>query len=402
MKILVLNVGSSSLKYQLFNMDDESVIASGKVERIGMDTAILIYEPIDKEPVKKVMEILEHTTAIKKVLELLIDNKLGVISSMNEIDAVGHRIVHGGEAFSDAVLITNNVKDAIKEVFDLAPLHNPANLLGVKATEQVLPNKPQVAVFDTAFHQTMPPESYLYPLPSILYKKYKVRKYGFHGTSHKYVSQRAAEYLNKKIEELKIISCHIGNGASITAIKYGKSIDTSMGMTPLEGLIMGTRSGDIDPAIIPFIMGKEDLNINEVNSMLNKHSGLFGITGISGDMREIEEAMFEGDKMAELAFKMYEYRIRKYIGAYAATMNGVDVILFTAGVGENSSVLRKSLCLNLGYLGVEIDLEANSIRSKEVRKISSDNSKVAVLVVPTNEELMIARETLKIVKNLKK
>jgi len=402
MKILVLNVGSSSLKYQLFNMEDESVIASGKVERIGMDTAILIYEPIDKEPVKKVMEILEHTTAIKKVLELLIDNKLGVISSMNEIDAVGHRIVHGGEAFSDAVLITDKVKDAIKEVFDLAPLHNPANLLGVKATEQVLPNKPQVAVFDTAFHQTMPPESYLYPLPSILYKKYKVRKYGFHGTSHKYVSQRAAEYLNKKIEELKIISCHIGNGASITAIKYGKSIDTSMGMTPLEGLIMGTRSGDIDPAIIPFIMGKEDLNINEVNSMLNKHSGLFGITGISGDMREIEEAMFEGDKRAELAFKMYEYRIRKYIGAYAATMNGVDVILFTAGVGENSSVLRKALCLNLGYLGVEIDLEANSIRSKEVRKISSDNSKVAVLVVPTNEELMIARETLKIVKNLKK
>ncbi|KXG43605.1 acetate/propionate family kinase [Tepidibacillus infernus] len=400
MKIFVLNCGSSSLKYQLFDMQDESVIASGKVERIGMEDAILTHEPTDKEEVKLVTEILDHTTAIEKVFDFLVDPKHGVIKNVTEIEAVGHRVVHGGEVFSDSVKVDGQVKAAIKGTFDLAPLHNPANLVGIEAVETVLPNVPNVAVFDTAFHQTMPQNAFMYALPRILYKKHKIRRYGFHGTSHKYVCMKAAEFLNKPLEQLKIVSCHIGNGASVTAVNKGQSIDTSMGMTPLEGLMMGTRSGDIDPAIIPFVMDKEDLTLNEVNSMLNKHSGLLGVSGIGSDMRDIEENM-ETNENAKLAFDMYEYRIRKYIGAYAAAMDGIDVLIFTAGVGENSNLLRKAITDHLSYLGVEIDDEINNTRSKQIRRISTPESKVEVLVVPTNEELMIARDTLRIVKSSK-
>lgn len=398
MKIFVLNCGSSSLKYQLFDMTDESVLASGRVERIGMEDAILTHEPTGKEKVKLVCEILEHSTAIEKVFNYLADEKYGVISSVNEIEAVGHRVVHGGEVFSDSIKVDEQVKAAIKGVFDLAPLHNPPNLDGIEAVESVLPDAPNVAVFDTAFHQTMAMKAFMYPIPKILYKKHKVRRYGFHGTSHKYVSVLAAKFIDRPLEELKIVSCHIGNGASITAIDQGKSVDTSMGMTPLEGLMMGTRSGDLDPAIIPFVMGKEDLTLNEVNSMLNKHSGLIGVSGLSSDMRDIEESMAD-DKRAKLAFDMYEYRIRKYIGAFVAVLNGIDVLIFTAGVGENSDILRKAITDNLGYLGVEIDQEVNSTRSKGIRRISTPNSKVEVLIIPTNEELMIARDTLRIVKS---
>ena len=381
-------------------MEDESVIASGKVERIGMEDAILTHEPTGKEEVKVVAEILEHTTAIEKVFDYLVDEKHGVIKNIHEIEAVGHRVVHGGEVFADSVKVDQQVKSAIKGVFDLAPLHNPANLMGIEAVESVLKDVPNVAVFDTAFHQTMPQKAFMYALPKILYKKHKIRRYGFHGTSHKYVSQKAAEFLNKPIESLKIVTCHIGNGASVAAIDKGQSVDTSMGMTPLEGLMMGTRSGDIDPAIIPFVMGKENLTLNEVNSMLNKHSGLIGVSGLGSDMRDIEDNMETNDR-AKLAFDMYEYRIRKYIGAYIAAMNGINVIIFTAGVGENSDILRKALVENLSYLGVEIDEAVNSVRSKQIRRISTPNSKVEVLVVPTNEELMIARDTLRIVKSNK-
>jgi len=400
MKIFVLNCGSSSLKYQLVDMKDESVIASGKVEKIGMEDAILTHEPTGKEEAKLVTEILDHTTAIEKVFDYLVDDKYGVIKNVNEIEAVGHRVVHGGEVFSDSVKVDGQVKAAIKGVFDLAPLHNPANLVGIEAVETVLPEVPNVVVFDTAFHQTMPKSSFMYALPKVLYKKHKVRRYGFHGTSHKFVALKAAEFLGKNVEDLKIVSCHIGNGASVTAIENGQSVDTSMGMTPLEGLMMGTRSGDIDPAIIPFVMGKEDLTLNEVNSMLNKHSGLIGVSGISSDMRDIEDNM-NSDETAKLAFDMYEYRIRKYVGSYVAAMDGIDVLIFTAGVGENSDILRKAITDKLSYLGIEIDQEGNSTRSKAVRRINTPNSKVEVLVVPTNEELMIARDTLRIVKSNK-
>lgn len=400
MKIFVLNCGSSSLKYQLFDMNDESVLASGKIERIGMEDAILTHEPVGKSEVKLVTEILDHTTAIEKVFNYLVNEKHGVISNVQEIEAVGHRVVHGGELFSDSVKVDEQVKAAVRSVFDLAPLHNPPNLMGIEAVEAVLPSVSNVAVFDTAFHQTMPKKAFMYPIPKILYKKFKVRRYGFHGTSHRYVSLKAADFLQRPIDELRIISCHIGNGASVTAIDKGESVDTSMGMTPLEGLMMGTRSGDLDPAIIPYVMSKVDLSMGEVNSMLNKHSGLLGVSGLSSDMRDIEDSM-DNDERARLAFNMYEYRLRKYIGAYVAVMNGVDVIIFTAGIGENSDVLRKAVIDNLTYLGVEIDQEVNAVRSKQVRRISTPNSKVEVLVVPTNEELMIARDTLRIVESNK-
>jgi acetate kinase len=393
MNILVLNSGSSSLKYQLFEMEQDTVLAKGKVERIGIGSSILTHQSEGKEEVKRVSEILEHTEAIRQVLEVLVDVKVGAIESVAEIQAVGHRIVHGGEAFSGSVLIDTEVKKTIRDCFDLAPLHNPANLLGVLATENNLPGVPQVGVFDTAFHQTMPNYVYLYAIPKILYKRYKVRRYGFHGTSHQYVSRRAMGLLGLAEDSGKIVSCHIGNGASCAAIWNGKSWDTSMGMTPLEGLVMGTRSGDIDPAIVPYIMAKEDLTLGEVKSMLNKHSGLFGISGLSSDMREIEEAMVEGDRRAKLAFDMYEYRIRKYIGAYTAAMNGMDVLIFTAGVGENSSTLRERICEQLTYLGVELDRERNCASLRGERVISADTSKVKVVVIPTNEEWMIARET---------
>ncbi|THF78424.1 acetate/propionate family kinase [Cohnella fermenti] len=396
MNILVINAGSSSLKYQLYNMNDESVLAKGRVERIGMESSILTHEVDDRPEVREVSEILEHTTAVRKVLDMLTNKRFGVLGSIEDIQAVGHRIVHGGESFKQSVLINDEVKLEIKKLFDLAPLHNPAHMMGILAVEANLPNVPQAVVFDTAFHQTMPKSSYLYAIPMVLYNKHKIRRYGFHGTSHDYVSQQAALFLGKPIEELKIVSCHIGNGASCTAIMHGKSYDTSMGMTPLEGLMMGTRSGDLDPAIVPYTIGKEDLTLNEVNSMLNKHSGLMAISGISSDMREIVQAMEDGNESARLAFEMYAYRIRKYIGAYAAAMNGIDVILFTAGVGENSAPLREKVCEGLTFLGIELDTERNKVRSGETRRIAKDGSKVEVLVVPTNEELLIARDTYRL------
>lgn len=389
------------MKYQLYDMKDESVLAKGLVERIGMDSSIVTHKPAGRAEVSEVSEILEHTTAIRKVLSLLTDTEHGVIGSVDEIEAVGHRVVHGGEYFGESALVDGDVKTKIRQLFDLAPLHNPASMMGIKAAEANMPNVPQVVVFDTAFHQSMPEHAYLYAIPRVLYSKHKVRRYGAHGTSHEFISKAAAEFLNRPIEDLKIISCHIGNGASITAIKDGRSVDTSMGMTPLEGLMMGTRSGDLDPAIVPYVMNKEELTVNEVNSMLNKHSGLLAISGISSDMREITDGMQKGDANSKLAFDMYEYRLRKYIGSYAAALNGVDVITFTAGVGENSVVLRQKVCENLTYLGVELDEKLNEIRSGEPRRISSATSKVEVLVIPTNEELVIARDTNRIVQGLK-
>ncbi|MGN7455751.1 acetate kinase [Paenibacillus pasadenensis] len=396
MNILVINAGSSSLKYQLYDMKDESVLASGRVERIGMDSSIVTHEPEGRPEVRIVDEILEHTSAIKRVLDMLTHPEHGVLRSVQEIDAVGHRVVHGGEAFKESAVVTPETKLEIRKLFDLAPLHNPAHMMGITAVEAVLPGVTQAVVFDTAFHQTMPQQSYLYPVPMVLYKRHAIRRYGFHGTSHAYVSERAAEVLGRPLEELKLVSCHIGNGASATAILHGKSFDTSMGMTPLEGLMMGTRSGDLDPAIVPYTMNKEDLTLSEVNSMLNKHSGLLAISGLSSDMREITEAMFDGDKNAKLAFEMYAYRVKKYIGAYAAAMNGIDVLLFTAGVGENSVVLREHVCDGLTFLGIKLDKELNAQRSKEARVISTPDSSVAVMVVPTNEELLIARDTFKL------
>jgi acetate kinase len=398
LKILVINAGSSSLKYQLYDMTDETVLAKGRVERIGMDTAILTHESLGKGEVREVSEILEHTTAVRKVQEALLHKENGILRSADEIDAVGHRIVHGGEIFSESVMVNPEVKKEIKHLFDLAPLHNPAHMMGIQAIETILGEIRQAVVFDTAFHQTMPAKSYLYPIPMSLYHKHKIRRYGFHGTSHEYVSKRAASFLGKNIEELKIISCHIGNGVSCAAIIEGKTLDTSMGLTPLEGLMMGTRSGDLDPAIVPYTMAKEELTLNEANSMLNKHSGLIAISGISSDMREVEKAMSEGDKRARLAFDMYEYRLRKYIGAYTAAMNGLDVLVFTAGVGENSVLLRHNICKELTFFGIELDDERNQIRSSAERRISKSSSKVEVLVIPTNEELMIARETYRLVK----
>ncbi|WP_169081683.1 acetate/propionate family kinase [Paenibacillus sp. PL91] len=397
MKVLVINAGSSSLKYQLYDMRDESVLASGRVERIGMDSSIVTHEPVDKPEVRHVSEILDHVTAVKRVVDMLTHPEFGAISHLNEIDAVGHRVVHGGEVFSNSVLVTQDVKLEIRRLFDLAPLHNPAHMMGITAVETNLPNVPQAVVFDTAFHQTMPNTSYLYPIPTVLYRRHKIRRYGFHGTSHSYVSAQAADYLKKPLESLKMITCHIGNGASLAAILDGKSFDTSMGMTPLEGLMMGTRSGDIDPAIVPFVMNKEELTLNEVNSMLNKHSGMLAISGISSDMREVTEAMLDGDKNAKLAFDMYAYRVKKYIGAYAAAMNGVDTIVFTAGVGENSAALRKAICEGISFLGIELDEERNAERRKDAREITKDSSRVKVLVVPTNEELLIARDTYNLV-----
>ncbi|WP_240413742.1 acetate/propionate family kinase [Paenibacillus periandrae] len=397
MNILVINAGSSSLKFLMYNMVNEEVLASGRVERIGMDSAILSYEPSGRTEIREVAEILEHTTAIRKVLDILVHKEHGVLAASSDIDAVGHRVVHGGESFSSSVIVNDEVKREIKRLFDLAPLHNPAHMLGINAVELNMPDVPQVVVFDTAFHQTMPAKSYLYPIPLVLYRKHQVRRYGFHGTSHDYVSERAASFIGKPLAELKMVTCHIGNGASCAAILNGQSVDTSMGMTPLEGLMMGTRSGDIDPAIVPYVMGKEELTMNEVNSMLNKHSGLMAISGLSSDMREIQHSMAAGDGSAVLAFDMYEYRLRKYIGSYAAAMNGLDVLVFTAGVGENSSILREAVCRNLTFLGLELDEEANRQRVHGDRDISTAGSRVKVLVIPTNEELVIARDTYRLI-----
>ncbi|MBD3306013.1 acetate/propionate family kinase [candidate division KSB3 bacterium] len=396
MKILVLNCGSSSVKYQLFDMTDESVLAKGLVERIGMTDAILTHRPPDGEKYREVQSILEHSAAIKAVTDALTHPQHGVLKDIREIDAVGHRVVHGGENFTDSTLINQEVKQAIEECIELAPLHNPPNLKGILAAEDTLPGVPQAAVFDTAFHATIPRHVYLYALPYTLYQRYRIRRYGFHGTSHKFVARRAAQILNADISTLKIITCHLGNGASITAVKHGKSFDTSMGFTPLEGLIMGTRAGDIDPAIIPFVMAKEELTLGEVDAMLNKHSGVMGVSGLSSDMRDVEDEAIAGNPRSELALDMYIYRIRKYIGAYASAMDGVDAIVFTAGVGERSPIVRNGVCQHLGYLGADYDAAKNDFKSEE-REISTPTSKVKIWVIPTNEELMIARDTMTLV-----
>ncbi len=397
MKILVVNCGSSSLKYQLINMENEEVIAKGLAERIGIEGSVVKHETIGKEKVVIEQEMKDHKAAIQIVLDALVDSNHGAIQSMDEISAVGHRVVHGGEEFTDSVLITDAVKKALEKCSDIAPLHNPPNLMGIYACEEILPNVPMVAVFDTAFHQTMPSDSYMYALPYELYEKHRIRRYGFHGTSHKYVSQKAAEMIGKPIEELKIITCHLGNGASITAVDGGVSVDTSMGFTPLEGLAMGTRCGDIDPAIITFLMEKENLSGAQVNELMNKKSGVLGISGVSSDFRDIEDAAAKGNERAQLALNVYHKKVKKYIGSYAAEMGGLDVIVFTAGLGENSPETRKEACKGLEFLGVKIDDEKNNVRGKE-RIVSTDDSKVKVLLIPTNEELAIARETKVIAK----
>ena len=400
MKILVLNCGSSSLKYQLIDMENEAVLCIGLVERIGIEGSILTQKKdgVEGKYVKE-QPMKDHQDAIQLVLEGVLDPTYGGVKDMNEINAVGHRVVHGGEKFASSVIITEEVEEAMRKCSELAPLHNPANLMGIDAIKAVLPGVPNVGVFDTAFHQTMPASSYLYGLPYRLYTEYGVRRYGFHGTSHKYVSQRAAEMLGKDIADLKIITCHLGNGASVAAVDGGKVVDTSMGLTPLEGLIMGTRCGDIDPAIIPFIMKKENLDADGVDKLMNKESGVYGMTGISSDFRDICDAAAEGNQQAIDALDAYHKRVKKYIGAYAAEMNGVDAIVFTAGLGENGIEDRLAIASNLEVLGVKMDAEANKVRGKET-VISAADSKVKVLLVPTNEELMIARDTLELVKEL--
>lgn len=396
MRVLVLNCGSSSIKYQFIDTTTKIALAKGMVERIGMSSAVLTHTPHGKEKIRIVGEILDHTIAIEYVVAVLLSPNHGVIKDKKEIDAVGHRVVHGGETFSDSVLITEQVMNAIKENIELAPLHNPPNIKGILAAKEHLPNTPQVAVFDTAFHIKMPPRAYLYGIPYELYRKYKIRRYGFHGTSHRYVSERAAVMLNKPIEELKIITAHLGNGCSMAAVDGGKSIDTSMGFTPLEGLIMGTRSGDIDPSVILYIMAKEGLSLSEANTLLNKHSGLIGISGESSDMREIEEAVKEGNKKAKNAFDVFTYRIKKYVGAYTAAMGGLDALVFTGGIGENSVAVRRDVCSNMEYLGIKLDDKLNENVDGEC-VISAKDSKVKVLRIPTNEELVIALDTEQIV-----
>ena len=397
MNILVINCGSSSLKYQLINSESEEVLAKGLCERIGIEGSAIIHQPAGGEKVKAEVPMPDHTAAVKFVIEKLTDEKVGVIRSLEEIGAVGHRIVHGGEKFSGSVLLTDEVLSTIEECNDLAPLHNPANLIGIRSCQTIMPNVPMVGVFDTAFHQTMPPKAYLYGLPLSYYEKYKVRRYGFHGTSHDFVSKRAADVLGKDIKELKTIVCHLGNGASISAVKYGESVDTSMGLTPLEGLIMGTRSGDLDPAIITFLAEKEGISASDVIDICNKKSGVLGLSdGVSSDFRDLSDAAAKGNEAAETALQTYAYRVAKYIGAYTAAMNGVDAIVFTAGVGENDGAMRAKICEYLGYLGTKIDPEKNKIRGEEVI-ISEADSKVTILVVPTNEELAIARETVRLV-----
>lgn len=394
MKILVLNCGSSSIKYALYDMDTKTVMTSGGAERVGLDGAFVKVKLANGEKRKVMHDIPEHTEGVKFIFSLLVDPEIGVIKDLKEIDAVGHRTVHGGEKFNKSVRLSEEVLKVYEECNDLAPLHNPANLKGIRAVQELIPEMPQVGVFDTAFHQTMPKEAFMYALPYELYEKYGIRRYGFHGTSHRYVSQRVCEFLGVKPEGKKIITCHIGNGASIAAVKDGKCVDTSMGLTPLEGLIMGTRSGDVDGGALTFIEKKLGLDADGLSDLLNKKSGMLGITGVSSDMREIEKAFEEGNERAKLAFDMYFYRIRKYIGAYAAAMDGCDIIVFTAGVGENQPSLREEVCKKLTYLGVEIDVEKNkNLRGKEAL-ISTPESKVAVCVIPTDEELMIASDTM--------
>ena len=397
MKVLVINCGSSSLKFQLIDSETEKVLAKGLCERIAIDGSMITYTPAGGEKEKREVPMKDHTDAIRLVLEALTNEKTGVVKDLSEIGAVGHRVVHGGERFAQSVIIDEDVIKAIEEVSDLAPLHNPANLIGIRACQKLMPGVPMVVVFDTAFHQTMPEEAYLYGLPYEYYKKYKVRRYGFHGTSHSYVSKRAAEILCEKYEDLKIIVCHLGNGASISAVKNGKCIDTSMGLTPLEGLIMGTRSGDIDPAIIEYVAGKEHKSIAEMITVLNKKSGVLGLSdNLSSDFRDIEQGYYSGDENAVRAMKTYCYRVLKYIGSYVAAMDGVDVICFTAGVGENGPLIRNLICSHLTFLGITLDQELNNKRGEDL-VITTPDSRTKVCVIPTNEELAIARETVRLV-----
>ena len=398
MNVLVINCGSSSLKFQLINAESEEVLAKGLCERIGIDGR-LTYQPEGGEKEKSDKPMPTHTEAIQYVIEALTNPETGVVKSLDEIGAVGHRMVHGGEKFSSSVVITDEVKKAVAECNDLAPLHNPANLIGVEACEKLMPNTPMVGVFDTAFHQTMPEKAYMYGLPYEYYEKYKVRRYGFHGTSHSFVSKRAAEVMGRPYEDLKTIVCHLGNGSSVTAVMNGKSVDTSMGLTPLEGVVMGTRSGSIDPAIMEFIAQKENLDIEGVMNVLNKKSGVYGLSGgLSSDFRDLTDAMNAGDKKAKIAMDVFSYSVAKYIGAYAAAMNGVDCIAFTAGIGENDDYVREQVCSYLGYLGVDFDKQINDGLRGEEKEISKPGSKVRVFIIPTNEELAIARETLALVK----
>lgn len=397
MKILVINCGSSSLKFQLIDSETEAVIAKGLCERIGMDGSQLIYTPAGGEKQVTASPMEDHKKAVGLVIGALTDEKTGVLSSLSEIDAVGHRLVHGGEKFASSTLISEEVIAAITECNDLAPLHNPANLIGIRACQELMPGVPQAGVFDTAFHQTMPEEAYLYGIPYEYYEKYRIRRYGFHGTSHSFVSKRAARMLGKAYEDAKIIVCHLGNGASVSAVKNGKCVDTSMGLTPLEGLMMGTRSGDIDPAIIEFLAHKEGMGIDDIMSILNKKSGMYGLSGyLSSDSRDLHAACEEGKPEGIRTVKTYCYRVAKYIGAYTAAMNGVDAICFTAGIGENSPETREAVCEYLGYLGIAIDADQNKKRGEDV-VISTADSKVKVMVIPTNEELAIARETAALV-----
>ncbi|MBE7019475.1 MAG: acetate kinase [Ruminococcaceae bacterium] len=393
MKILVINAGSSSLKYQLINMEDQSVMAKGLCERIGIDGR-LTHSKGDQK-FQKDLTLKDHGDAIQAVLDSLTDKEMGVIASMDEINAVGHRVVHGGEAFSGSAVITEAVMNALNECIELAPLHNPPNITGIEACAKIMPNVPQVGVFDTAFHQTMPKKAYLYALPYKFYEQYKIRRYGFHGTSHKYVSMKAAEILGKPAEELKIVTCHLGNGSSISAVDGGKSVDTSMGFTPLAGILMGTRSGDIDPAIVEFIANKENLTASEVISILNKESGVTGVSGVSSDFRDLSAASAEGNERATAALDMFAYGVQKYIGTYAAAMGGIDAVVFTAGIGENDATLREQITENLGFMGIKINKDKNAVRGTV--DISADDATVKTLVIPTNEELMIALETEKLV-----
>lgn len=396
MKVLIINCGSSSLKYQLFDMNTESVLAKGLVERIGIDGSQIKHSKTGMDAVVKETPIPDHKVGIQLVIDALLDKGHGVLSSLSELSAVGHRVVHAGEKFASSVKLDPRVMEALKECIPLAPLHNPANIMGIEAVTEVLPTVPQVGVFDTAFHQTMPEHAYIYGVPYGYYEKYKVRRYGFHGTSHYYVSHRAAEILGKPIERLKIVTCHLGNGSSVTAVQGGRSVDTSMGFTPLAGVLMGTRCGDIDPALVAFIAQAEKLEVKDVDALLNKKSGVLGVSGLSSDLRDIEEAAAKGEARSKLALSVLAYGIRKYIGAYAAAMGGIDALVFTAGVGENSVLVRSMVCEGLEFLGIAVDQEKNKVRGKEA-DIGAADSRVRVLVVPTNEELVIARDTKRLV-----
>ena len=396
MKVLVVNCGSSSLKYQVLDMPSEELLCKGLVERIGIEGSVIKHEKIGMDKFVKEVPMKDHTEAIGHVIDALLDAEHGVAKSMDEIGAVGHRIVQGGEKFAKSTLVTDDMLKEVEGLSELAPLHNPANLLGINACKKLMPTTPMVGVFDTSFHQTMPEESYIYALPYELYEKYGVRRYGFHGTSHRYVTERAAAMLGKPVDQINLVTCHIGNGASCAAVKNGKCFDTSMGLTPLEGLVMGTRCGDIDPAIIPFVAGKEGMSFADVDNMMNKKSGILGISGISSDMRDVEEAKDKGDKRAQIAWDVFAHRVKHYIGAYLAELGGADAIVFTAGVGENSATMRAEICKGLENLGIVIDDAANNVRGEE-KILSTADSKIKILLIPTNEELMIAKDTYEIV-----